>query len=94
MGLLTADPYGFDLSRHCELSPCQKHHDSGSLTESAITQAAPAIARQTPLGPPPARGDEPSDTIAASIPLVVLPSCIGIDSSSFAELAFATRAMR
>ena len=29
------------------------------------------------------RGDEPSDTITASIPLVILPSCIGIDSSNF-----------
>ena len=49
MGLLTADPSGFDLSRHCELSPCQKHHDSGSLAESATSRAAPANAGQTAL---------------------------------------------
>ena len=29
------------------------------------------------------RGDEPSATITASIPFVILPCCIGIDSSNF-----------
>ena len=37
--------------------------------------------------------DEPSDSIAATIRLVVLPSCIGLTVLN-SELAFGTRTMR